>query len=35
MSAPARVPHFIAAKGEAVVYQEAGMSPTSTAFVQP
>ncbi len=32
--APAQVPHFLIAK-EDVLYQEAGMGPTSTAFVKP
>ena len=33
--APAHVPHFVAAQEGAVLYQEAGMGPTSTAFVKP
>ena len=33
--APAHVPHFVAAKGEAVLYQEAGTGPTGTTFVKP
>ncbi len=33
--APAHVPHFVAAKDEAVLYQEAGSGPTGTAFVKP
>ena len=33
--APARVPHFGAAPEGAVLYQEAGMGPTGTAFVKP
>lgn len=33
--APAQVPHFVAAKDEAVLYQEAGSGPTGTAFVKP
>ena len=33
--APAHVPHFVAAKGEAVLYQEAGAGPTGTTFVKP
>ena len=32
--APAQVPHFLMAK-EDVVYQEAGMGPTSTTFMKP
>lgn len=33
--APAQVPHFVAAKDAAVLYQEGGMGPTRTAFVKP
>lgn len=33
--APAHVPHFVAAKDEAVLYQEAGTGPTGTTFVKP
>lgn len=33
--APAHVPHFVAAKDGEVLYQEAGMGPTNTVFVQP
>lgn len=33
--APAQAPHFVAAKGAVVLYQEGGMGPTGTAFVKP
>ena len=33
--APAQVLHFVAAKDEAVFYQETGIGPTGTALVKP
>jgi len=33
--APANVPHYVWAKDGDAMYQEAGMSPTGTAFIKP